>query len=230
VSSTGCQGAEITEEARNPSQTCSWLALDSRGVSPPHAALIACACCGLVQQRPPDSAARRLRCGRCHSRLATRRRSSTRTAALALSALLLYPAAITLPILVVEQFGVSKPASVWSGGVGMIADGEIAVGAVVLLASVVLPLAKLVGLFLLAGGGYGLRPKMKAWTWHLVEWTGRWGMLDVLLVAILVATIKLGALMELSAGPGALAFTTCVLLNLAASASFDPHSLWEAEE
>lgn len=199
-------------------------------MSPPHAALAACSCCGLIQQLPDCRPGSRLRCGRCHSRLVTRRRSTTRTAALSLAALLLYPVAITLPIMVVEQFGVSRPASVWSGGVGMIAEGDIAVGAVVLLASVVLPLLKLVGLFLLAGGGYGLRPKMKAWTWHLVEWTGRWGMLDVLLVALLVATIKLGALMELRAGPGALAFTACVLLNLAASASFDPHTLWEAEE
>ncbi|MFT7464183.1 MAG: putative paraquat-inducible protein A [Pseudohongiellaceae bacterium] len=199
-------------------------------MTPPSPALAACSCCGLIQQRPSCGPRERLRCQRCHTRLAGRPRSSTRTAALALSALLLYPAAITLPILVVEQFGVTRPASVWSGGVGMIAEGEVAVGAVVLLASVVLPLLKLVGLFLLAGGGYGLRPSMKAWTWHLVEWTGRWGMLDVLLVAILVATIKLGALMELSAGPGALAFTTCVMLNLAASASFDPHSLWEATE
>jgi paraquat-inducible protein A len=192
--------------------------------------LLACSCCGLIQHLPPIGRGQLLRCGRCHSRLAARRRSTTRTAALALSALMLYPAAISLPIMVVEQFGVSRPASVWSGGIGMIADGELLVGLVVLLASVVLPLLKLVGLFLLAGGGYGLRPSTKAWTWHVVEWTGRWGMLDVLLVAILVATIKLGALMQLHAGPGALAFTACVLLNLAASASFDPHSLWEAEQ
>ena len=55
------------------------------------------------------------------------------------------------------------------------------------------------------------------------------GMLDVLLVALLVAVLKLGDVVELSAGPAALAFSVCVLLNLAASASFDPHVLWESE-
>ena len=71
-----------------------------------------------------------------------------------------------------------------------------------------------------------LGDERRALTYHLVEWTGRWGMLDVLLVALLVAVLKLGELVQLSAGPAALAFTGCVLLNLLASASFDPHALW----
>lgn len=192
--------------------------------------LAACPCCGLVLTLPDHGPGERLRCPRCHTRLAGRRKSSVRTAALAMAALCLYPVAISLPIMHVQRFGITREASVWSGGVGLVADGEVLVGAVVLLASVVLPLAKLVGLFLLAGAGSSLRPRMRAWTWHLVEATGRWGMLDVLLVAVLVAVVKLGSLMELSAGPGALAFTSCVLLNLAASASFDPHSLWEQSE
>jgi len=67
-------------------------------------------------------------------------------------------------------------------------------------------------------------------TYRLVEWTGRWGMLDVLLVAILVAVLKLGDLMTVSAGPGLLAFTACVTLSLFAAASFDPHGLWDTEQ
>lgn len=191
------------------------------------APLAACPCCGLVLTVPEHGPGERLRCPRCHTRLAGRRRGATRTAALALGALFLYPVAVSLPIMRVERFGMATEASVWSGGVGLVADGQLLVGGVVLLASVVLPLLKLVGLFLLAGAGSSLRPRLRAWTWHLVEATGRWGMLDVLLVAVLVAVVKLGSLMELTAGPGALAFTACVLLNLAASASFDPHALWE---
>lgn len=190
----------------------------------------ACPCCGLVQSTPAVRAGKRVRCVRCHTRLDRRgwaRRSRRRTAALALGALILYPVAIGLPMLRVEKFGVSTETSVWSGGVSLLSEGQIFVGSVVLLCSVVLPLLKLAGLFLLAGGGVGLAPRMRAWTWHLVEWTGRWGMLDVLLVAILVAILKLGDIMELHAGPGVLAFTACVMLNLMASVSFDPHSLWD---
>ena len=69
----------------------------------------------------------------------------------------------------------------------------------------------------------------RALTYRLVEWTGRWGMLDVLLVAILLAVLKLGDMVEVSVGPGLLAFTSCVGLSLIAAASFDPHSLWEPQ-
>ena len=191
--------------------------------------LAACSCCGLIQHIPTAPAGRPVRCARCHTRVGRggRRRSNRRTAALALAALALYPVAISLPIMHVEQFGLTQEASVWSGGVALLTDGQYAVGGIVLLCSVVLPAAKLMALFLLAGGGVGLRPRLRARAWHFVEMTGRWGMLDVLLVAILVAVLKLGDLMDLSAGPGAIAFTACVLLNLAASASFDPHDLWE---
>jgi len=197
------------------------------------ASLAACPCCGLIQQTPAPGPRQRLRCGRCHTRLGhrrSRRAATERTAALALAALIIYPLAISMPIMRVERLGVVRDASVWSGGVALMSDGQVLVGAVVLLASVVLPLLKLVGLFALSGGALARRPRTAAFTWHVVEWTGRWGMLDVLLVAVLVAVVKLGQLMELSAGPGALAFTACVALNLAASASFDPHSLWDEDE
>ena len=206
-------------------------------VSPPATAgcpssdapLGACSCCGLVQHVPPAGPGQKVRCVQCHTGFPSRRKqldSNRRTAALALGALALYPVAMTLPIMEVRRLGAVHEASVLSGGIGLLEDGQILVGLVVLLCSVVLPLAKLAGLFVLAGGGLGLTPKMRATTWHLVEWTGRWGMLDVLLVALLVAVLKLGELVQLSAGPAALAFTGCVLLNLLASASFDPHALW----
>ncbi len=182
-----------------------------------------------MQQLPAAEPKQRIRCVRCHTSFAQRRdrlRSNRRTLALALSALFLYPFAVGLPIMEVERLGATHKASVLSGGMALLSDGQVLVGVVVLLCSVVLPLGKLAGLFLLAGAGTRLRPTLRAWTWHLVEWTGRWGMLDVLLVAVLVAVLKLGHIVELRAGPAALAFTACVLLNLAASASFQPHSLW----
>ncbi|MDG2149949.1 MAG: paraquat-inducible protein A [Planctomycetota bacterium] len=195
--------------------------------------LAACRCCGLVQRMPAAESTQRIRCARCRTSFAQRRdklRSNKRTLALALSALLLYPFAVGLPIMEVERLGSTHEASILSGGIELLTDGEILVGVVVLLCSVVLPLVKIAGLFLLAGAGTGLAPRLRASTWHVVELTGRWGMLDVLLVAVLVSVLKLGDLVELRAGPAALAFTGCVLLNLAASASFQPHSLWRDPE
>ena len=69
----------------------------------------------------------------------------------------------------------------------------------------------------------------RALTYRLVEWTGRWGMLDVLLVAILVAALKLGDVMDVTPGPAAAAFAVCVVLSLLATALFDPRSVWETQ-
>jgi paraquat-inducible protein A len=194
--------------------------------------LTACPCCGRIQAVSPLPAGYRSRCLRCHTTLRRadgRPRRHQRTAALALGALLVYPVAITLPIMRIERFGQIHEASIWSGTADLLADGQLLVGLVVLLCSIVLPAAKLCALFVLTSGGSRLGHRFRARTWRLVEMSGRWGMLDVLLVALLVAILKLGDVVELSAGPAALAFTVCVLLNLAASASFDPHVLWENE-
>ena len=91
----------------------------------------------------------------------------------------------------------------------------------------IIPLTKLVALLILAGGGRTLGDEHRALTYHLVEWTGRWGMLDVLLVAMLVAALKLGDIVNVTPGPGVIAFAAVVLMSLLAAASFDPHSLWK---
>jgi paraquat-inducible protein A len=90
---------------------------------------------------------------------------------------------------------------------------------------VILPLTKLAALLVLSTGALGNRHQVL--TYRLIEWTGRWGMLDVLLVAILVAVLKIGDLMTVSIGPGLGTFTACVALSLFAAATFDPHALWE---
>lgn len=156
-------------------------------------------------------------------------RSTSRTAAIALAALILYPLAVGLPMLRVERFGHAHESSVIQGGVTLMTSGHVFVGAVVLLCSVVIPLTKLVALLLLSSGVMFLRDEHRARTYHVVEWTGRWGMLDVLLVAILVAVLKVGDWVEVSAGPAAWVFTCCVVLSLLATALFDPHALWRPQ-
>lgn len=188
-----------------------------------------CSACGTVQRVPPLRAAHEAACCRCSLRLPDPRQphgDPTPTFAAALAALILYPFAITLPILSLERLGQTAEASVWSGSVGLVVQGELFVGSVVLLCSVVLPLVKLISLLLVTGLGARLARHHRLRTWHLVERTGRWGMLDVLLVAVLVAWLKLGDLVRVSPGPGAVAFTLCVLLSLLASALFDPRSIW----
>ncbi len=194
--------------------------------------LCACPRCGLVQVLPGTGIAERAGCARCSAVVWDPRRRVARarwTGAFALAALVLYPLAITLPIMELERLGHRVEASVWSGGIGMLREGELWVGGVVLVCSVILPVVKLLGLCLLAWGESHFTPLMRARTWRLIEWTGRWGMLDVLLVAVVVAWVKMGDLVKIRPGPAALAFTACVFASLVASAIFDPRARWEEE-
>ena len=191
--------------------------------------LKACHCCGLVQSVPVLPRRHRALCRRCHAVVHDpRRRGGPAAFGAALAALIVYPLAIGLPVLRIERFGHSRSASIWEGSVGLLQDGEYVVGGVVLVCSVVLPLGKLLALLALTGTSW-LRRRHAALTYRLVEWTGRWGMLDVLLVAVLVAWLKIGELVRVEAQPAAILFALVVVLSLLASAWFDPHALWAEE-
>ena len=172
------------------------------------------------------------RCTRCRAtiRQGSHPRSVSRAAALSLSALILYPLALLLPIMTLERLGHQSVSSVWSGTVKLLAEGYWIVGLTILLFSIVAPLTKLGAMFTLCAGGRLMKREHRAWTYHVVEFIGRWGMLDVLLVAVLVAAVKLGDLVEVQPGPGVVAFLGVVVLSMLASAAFDPHAIWEGDE
>lgn len=153
----------------------------------------------------------------------------SRTAALSLAALLLYPLAMLLPVIAIEQMGAMKTTTIWGGVVALLADGHVVIGLIVLICSVIAPVGKLAALFALCGGEAILNRRHRAATYRLVEFLGRWGMVDVLLVALLVAAVKLGDWVEVQPGPGVIAFASVVVLSLLASASFEPEAIWEDE-
>ena len=192
-------------------------------------ALKACHCCGLVQRVPHVARRQCALCARCGSGLGRSRdpRTSARlTVACALSALILFPLAVGLPIMTIERFGHATEQSLITGTAALLAGGQLFVGGVVFVCSIVLPLGKLIGLIVITADGL-LSQRHRAATYRIIEWTGRWGMLDVLLLALLVAFVKIGDLVDVAPGPAALAFTLVVGLSLIASAAFDPHALWE---
>jgi uncharacterized paraquat-inducible protein A len=191
-----------------------------------------CRCCGLTQSVPALGRRERACCERCGTTLAhpsATRRSRSRTAAVALAALILYPFAVSLPMIRVEQLGRASDASLLEGTAELFARGHVLIGLVVLLCSIVLPPAKLLAMLGLSIGATWLHHHHRALTYTIVEWTGRWGMLDVLLVAVLVAAMKLGDVLEVTPGPGAVAFASVVVLSLIAGACFDPKAMWEGE-
>lgn len=153
--------------------------------------------------------------------------SAVWTRALAATGLVLYPFALHLPIMRVERFGRVSTPNIWDGTITLLRDGELFVGGVVFVCSVVFPLIKLLGLWIVAGKRRWLSPRGRGRMYRVIDWTGRWGMLDVLVLSLLVAVVKFTDWFEILPGPGALVFTLCVLASLLSAAAFDTHTLWE---
>jgi len=195
---------------------------------PPGGKLVACSRCGLIQTVPPRAAPLHPYCGRCGTALAPHWWHNRRAAAaLAVSALILYVPAILLPLMRLELLGHSTEASIVQGVAALLAARHFFVALVVLLFSLVLPPLKLLALLLLSAGR--LSGAHQARLHHAVELLGRWGMLDVLVVAVLVAFVKLGDTVVIQPGAGLALFIACVLLSLLAGLCLHLPSLWEDE-
>jgi paraquat-inducible protein A len=191
--------------------------------------LRACSSCGLIQRLPglgKGQAALCVRCGAAFRRSENARRSISRTAAAATGALVLFFPAVLLPIIEIEQLGHRHASSLLVGIVELLAKGNWLVGGVVLVFSILFPLAKLLLLLELSFLEFFQR-RHKAVTFRLVEHVGKWSMMDVLLLALLVMVVKLGSLVSFAFGPAVIAFILCVVLSMTASLSFDPHAIWE---
>ena len=193
--------------------------------------LVACEVCGLVQEAADPRANQAARCARCDSVVEKKRANSrATTAALSLAALFLYVPANIYPILRMQYLGRFSENTVWDGVVTLFRGGMWFVAGVVFLASIVVPLLKLMGLFFLVWPMRGSRTrKFRTGVYKVITAIGPWAMLDVFLLSVLVALVKLRDLATVVPGPGVIAFTSVVVLTLLASASFDPRLIWEKE-
>jgi paraquat-inducible protein A len=193
--------------------------------------LIACEICGQVQQFENVPPRHQLNCVRCDS-VIQREQANSRayTTALTLAALFLYIPANIYPIMVMEYFGRHTENTVWGGVKALYQDRMWYVAVIVFLASILIPLLKLLGLFFLiiCRGEHWRRTR--TWVYKAICRIGPWAMLDVFLLAILVALIRFGRLATVIPGPGIVAFTSVVVLTLLASSCFDPRLIWRREK
>jgi paraquat-inducible protein A len=197
----------------------------------PMETIIACETCGLVQRMEELQPGTAAECGRCGSIIAERKVNSIgRTAAFSLAALILYVPANIYPILRMNYYGAYSENTVWNGCVKLFEDGQWLVAVIVFLASIVIPLFKLLALFYLvvtAKFKSTRRRSERTWIFKTIEVIGPWAMLDVFLLSVLVALVKLGEIATVVPGPGLLAFTAVVVLTILASASFDTKLIWD---
>ena len=149
--------------------------------------------------------------------------------ALSLAALILFIPANTLPIMSLSRLGFQNESTIWQGVVELWKSGTPGIAILVLLCSIIIPLAKIIGLFFLCVNWKLQSSKQNSKLLRVIEIIGRWSMLDVFLVAILVAIVKLGSFASVQPELGLVAFSCVVVLTMIASANFDSRLLWRNE-
>jgi len=171
------------------------------------------------------------KCPRCGSSLHLRKFNSIRTTiALMLAAAALYIAANILPIMTVVELGDVSTNTIVSGIKTFWRQGAYPIALVIFAASIMIPLLKMIALTwlcLAASGKLKPSPGMLGKIYWFTELLGRWSMIDIFVVGILVALVQLGNYMTITPGPGALAFAGVVVLTMLAAMSFDPRLLWD---
>jgi len=196
-------------------------------------ALVSCHSCHLLcrlQKAEPDTQ----NCPRCGTALHSRKPNSiARTWALVITAFILYIPANVLPITVVVSLGTAQADTIMSGVIYFIQSGMWPIAAVIFIASIFVPLLKLFILMMLlisVQRKSRWRQKDRTRLYRITELVGRWSMVDIFVVTILVALVNLGSLATIHAGPAALFFAGVVVITMLAAMSFDPRLIWDAEE
>lgn len=189
----------------------------------------ACPVCGLIQRVGHIAPDERSVCSRCSAHLKQSHGGNIQlTAALAATALIFYPFAMALPVLELSQMGYVNKTTIWSGVVSLVQSGDWIIALIILIASIIIPAIKILGMFLLCMGNFALKPSHRVWTFRTIDLVGKWGMLDVLVIAILVAAVKLGSWVNVYPGPGAFFFCMVVLFSLLSTATFNPKLIWDS--
>jgi len=197
------------------------------------AGLVLCEECGKVLSFVSSPAGHNVFCPRCRARLHRRKPNSlSRTWALVIAALIMYVPANVYPIMTVIRFGRGSPSTIVQGVKILFAEGMYGIALLVFFASVVVPLMKLFGLmFLLLSVRYrwDIPPLDRTRLYRVLDSVGRWSMLDIFVIAILVALVRLGSVAEITAGPAATSFAAVVVITMLAAESFDPRLIWDAQ-
>jgi paraquat-inducible protein A len=120
-----------------------------------------------------------------------------------------------------------------SGIVELANLGMLPIAAVVFIASILVPIFKMVGISLLLYSVQRHQPmsvRQRIVMYRFIEWIGRWSMLDIFVIAILVAVVRFGSLASIEPGLGAMAFASVVILTMLAALTFDPRLIWDNTE
>jgi len=194
--------------------------------------MLVCHACGLLSKAQPH--VHEMSCPRCGDHLHFRKPNSIqRSWALLLTAMLLYIPANLLPMMHTSSLFGSQSDTIMSGVVYFWTSGSWYLALIIFFASIMVPLLKMVALILLlitAQRRSRWQLQQRTRLYRLVEFVGRWSMLDIYVVAVIVALVQLKGLATILPGPGAIAFGAVVVLTMFAAMAFDPRIMWDSLE
>ena len=193
--------------------------------------LAGCHECHLTVSLPSAAGALEAHCPRCGAAVHRRKLNSiARAWALLIAAAVVYVPANLFPVMTTTSLGKAQSDTIMSGVIYLLNHGMWPLALVVFGASVIVPLLKIAALvYLLVSVQRGSRARLADRTriYRITEVVGRWSMVDIYVVTILVALVNLGNLATVEAGPGAVFFGGVVVLTMLAAESFDPRLIWD---
>lgn len=196
--------------------------------------LVSCGDCHLLSRMPNLSGSQVAFCPRCGGELHQRKPNSVmRTWALVTTGMILYVPANVLPMTITTALGSAQADTIMSGVIYFIHSGSWEIALVIFTASIFIPFLKFViMIYLLLSVQFRSvrRPKDRTLLYRITEAVGRWSMVDIFVVTILVALVKLGFLVDIEAGPAAIYFAAMVAITMVAAESFDPRLIWDVVE
>ncbi|MBB3992467.1 paraquat-inducible protein A [Sulfitobacter undariae] len=173
-------------------------------------------------------------CGRCGAKLVSRKENSLqRVWALWIVGLICYFPANLYPMLLTRQLFTETDSTIISGAVDLAHHGAFGIAAIILIASVVIPLGKFWAIAFLAVSVRkqgGIASHRRLLMFEVVEYIGRWSMIDIFVVAILSALVQIKGLVTINPGPAAFFFALSVIFTMLSAQAFDPRMIWDAQD
>ena len=173
-------------------------------------------------------------CPVCDNEISQRKKNSLQKtwALLMTSIIFIFPANL-YPITYLLKNNTLYPDTIFSGILSLIDSDMPVIALIVFVASIMVPFLKIVGLAVIALSvqkRWNLTPKKQLWAFYLIDWIGKWSILDLFVISIMVAVFDKGHLLSVYPGIAATSFTVVVLTTLFAANSFDTRLIWDAQK
>jgi len=174
-----------------------------------------------------------VKCPRCHSNIYPRVPNSLNQSwALLISSFLLYIPANILPIMTLNKGGLLRTDTIMSGIINLVNIGMAPIALIIFVASILVPLLKMLALALILFAvqfHWQLNASLRMKMYRVIEFVGRWSMLDIFVISILLGIVKFNKIASVDIEPAALLFEVVIILTMFAAIRFDSRLIWDTK-